>query len=74
MLIYIVGIGGLTGNAGEQLSSKALDMCAGKRRESVLLEEIEDALAEQIGHDTDVVAVVEAFSEMDASVLVCLVV
>lgn len=65
---------GLTGDAGEQLSSKALDVCAGKWCECVLLEEVKDALAEQVGDNADMIAVVEAFSEMNATILVVLVV
>ena len=49
-------------------------MCAWEWREGVLLQEVENALAEQIGNNADVVAVVEALLEMNASILVGLVV
>jgi hypothetical protein len=60
----------LTRNAGKQLAGKALDLAAGKRHEAVALEEVEDALAEQVGDDADVVAEVEAVAQVDALVAV----
>ena len=60
----------LTCDAGEQLSGEALDMTVGKGREIVTLEEVEDALTQQIGDDADVIPKVETIPEMDALVAV----
>lgn len=51
-----------TGNAGEELAGEALDMCMGKGRKLVAFQEVEDALAEQISNNADVISPVEAFS------------
>lgn len=50
----------LTCNAGEQLLCKMLDLAAGKGHKIIALQEVEDALAEQVGDDADVVPKVEA--------------
>lgn len=63
-----------TRNAGKQLSCKTLDMCTRERHETVPFEEIEHALPEEVGHDTDMIPVVEAVSEVDALVAILFVV
>lgn len=55
------GIMGLTGNAGEELPSKVLDMPSGERLEVVFFEEVINAEAEQLRDDANVVAKVEPF-------------
>ena len=52
----------LTGNAGEQLTRKTLDLAVGERDEAVTLEKIEDALVKQIHDDADVAAVIKTVS------------
>lgn len=42
----------LTSDAREKLSGKVLNMTVGKRRKRVGLEEIKNALPQQIGNDT----------------------
>jgi hypothetical protein len=49
----------LTGNAGEELAGKLLDVSAGKGHKLVALEKVKDALAQQVGDDADVVAKVK---------------
>lgn len=49
-------------------------MSAGKWYESVALEEVEDALAQEVGDNADVVAEVKRVSQVDALVTVVLVV
>lgn len=58
------------GYTGEQLTSKALNMTVGKGDKIVALEEVEDALAQEVHDYTDVTSVIEAFSEMNATVSV----
>ena len=50
----------LTCNAGKQLLCKMLDLAAGKGHKIIALQEVEDALAEQVGDDADMVPKVEA--------------
>lgn len=64
----------LTSNTGEQLAGKVLDLAVRERHEVVALEEVEDALAQQVHDDADMSAVVEAVSEMYAPIAVRLVV
>lgn len=64
----------LTGHACEELSCETLYMRARKRYKKVLFEEIEDALAEKICDNTDVVHVVEAIPQVNTLVPVVLVV
>ena len=64
----------LTGYTREELSGKGLNVCTGKRREVVGLQEVKHALPIEISDDADVVAKVEALSQMDAFVPVVLVV
>ena len=64
----------LTCDTGKELSCKLLNVTARKRDELVALQKVKDALAEQIGHDADVVLVVEGVSEVDALVPIWLVV
>lgn len=64
----------LTSNTCEELSGKALDLAVRERNEGVALEEIKDALIEQVHDDADVTPVVEAISKMDASVPVLFIV
>jgi len=47
---------------------------AWKRHELVLLEEVEDTLAEKIGDDADVVLEVEAVPQVDTLISVILIV
>jgi hypothetical protein len=72
------GLGGagdkLTGNARKELASKLLDVSARKGHKGVALEEVEDALAQEIGDDADVVAEVKRVSQVDTLVAVVLVV
>ena len=56
------------------LSSKGLDMRAGKWDKSVVLQKVEDALAKQVCNDANMVAEVETVSEMDATVSIVLVI
>lgn len=64
----------LTGDAGKELSSKALNVGAGEWCEVVPLQEVKDAFAEKVCDNADVISVVEAFPEMDASIPIVLVV
>ena len=66
--------GGLTSDAGEELTGKALDLTVGKRREDVALKEVKHALSEQVSDDADVISVIEAIPQMDALVPIVLVV
>ena len=69
-----VPAGFLTGNAGQQLAGKVLDLAVWERHEVVALQKVKHALAEQIHDNADVPAVVEAISEMNASVPVFLII
>lgn len=62
------------GDTGEELLCKLLDMRAWEGDEAVALEEVEHALAVEVGDDADVVAEVEAVSKVDAPVDVVLVI
>ena len=64
----------LTGYAGEQLTCKVLDLAVWEGHKVVALQEVEDALAEEVHDDADVAAVIEAVTQMDASVPVLLVI
>lgn len=63
-----------TGNAGEQLARKLLNVTAGEGHVLIALEKVEDALAEQVCDDADVVSEVKCVPKMDAFVPVVLVV
>lgn len=52
----------LTGYTCEQLSCEILNLSAGKRHETVALEEIKNTLTQKIGYNANVVAVVEAIA------------
>lgn len=69
-----MGTARLTGYTGEQLSRKLLYVSARKWDKLVALEEIKDALTEQVGDDTNVVPEIKSVAEMDALVAVLLVV
>jgi hypothetical protein len=56
------------------LSREALNLRAGEGHKSISLEEVEDALSEEIGYNTDVIAEVERVAQVYAFVSVCLVV
>jgi lactam utilization protein B len=56
------------------LPRKVLYLAVGERYEIVTLKEVEDALPQKVHDDADMSAVVEAVSEMDATVAVFLVV
>jgi hypothetical protein len=64
----------LTGDARKELASELLDVSARKGHKSVALEEVKDALAQEIGDDADVVAEVKRVSQVDTLVAVVLVV
>ena len=49
-----------TSNAGEELSSKALDLTARKGHKSVALEKVEDALAKKVCDDANMITKVKA--------------
>lgn len=66
--------GKLTGDAREELAGKLLDVSAGERHKGIALEEVKDALAQEVGDDADVVAEVERVSQVDTLVAVVLVV
>lgn len=51
-----------------------LDLTAGERDKPIALQEIEDALAQQVGDNTDMIAVVEAVPKMDTLVAVAFIV
>jgi hypothetical protein len=58
----------------EQLLGEFLNVGAGERDKGVRLEEVEDALAIEIGDDANMIPEVEAVPEMYATVLVVSVV
>ena len=64
----------LTSYAREELSREALNLRAGEGYKSVPLEEVEDALSEEVGYNTDVIAEVERVAQVYAFISVCLVV
>lgn len=63
-----------TGNAGEQLTSEALDLAVRKRHKAIALQKVKDALAKEVHNDADVAAIVEAVSQMDTAIPVLLVI
>jgi hypothetical protein len=63
-----------TGNASKELSSKVLDLAVRERHETVALQEVENALAEEVHNNANVAAVVEAVPEMYASVSIFVVI
>ena len=64
----------LTGDARKELAGELLDVGARERHKGVALEEVKDALAQQVGDDADVVAEVKRVSQVDTLVAVVLVV
>lgn len=64
----------LTSHTGQKLTSKALDLAAGKRNETISLEKVKDALAKQVRDNADVIAEVETVTQVDTLVSVCSVV
>lgn len=64
----------LTSHAGQELTSKRLDLAVWEGHKVVALEEVEHALAEEIHDDANVTPVIEAVPEVDATVPVLLVV
>lgn len=56
------------------MSGKVLDLAVGKGDEAVALEKVENALAQEIHNDADVASVVEAVSQVNASIPVFFVV
>jgi hypothetical protein len=56
------------------LAGKLLDLTAGKWDEAIAFEEVENALAKQIGDNADMVAEIKAVSEMYTFVAVALIV
>lgn len=58
--VYLKHLELLTCNAREQLLCEMLDLAAGKGHKIVALQEVEDALPEQVGDDADVIPEVEA--------------
>jgi len=65
---------GLTSNAREELTSKALDLAVWKRHKPVALEKVEDALAQQVHDDANVSAIIEAVPKVNAAIAVVLIV
>lgn len=64
----------LTSHAGEQLTSKVLDLTAGERDKSIALQEVEHTLTQQIRDNAYMVPVVETVPEMDTFVAVTFIV
>lgn len=64
----------LTGNAGEELLGKLLNVRAREWNEAVGLEKVKHALSIEVSHDADVVPEIKAIAEVDAAVHVVLVV
>ena len=60
----------LTGDTGQQLFCKALDVTVWKRYKSIPLEEVEQAATQQLRYNANVSLKVEAISEMNAFVFV----
>jgi hypothetical protein len=56
------------------LPGKVLDLAVRKGDKAIALEEVENALPQEVHHDADVAAVVEAVPQVDASIPVLLVV
>lgn len=56
------------------MAGKLLNLTAGKWNETIAFEEVENALAKQIGDDADMVAEIKAVSKMYTFVAVALVV
>lgn len=73
-LLGILVLRVLTCYAGEQLSSKVLDLAVGKRHKAVAFEKVENALAQKIHDDANVAAVVETVSQVNAPIPVLFVV
>ena len=65
---------GLTSNAREELTSKALDLAVWKRHKPVPLEKVEDALSQQVHDDANVSAIIEAVPKVNAAIAVVLIV
>lgn len=61
-------------HARKELPRKVLDLGAGKRHKAVALQEVEDALPEQVRDDADVIAEIERVPQMYALVAVLCVV
>lgn len=59
-----------TGHTREELLRKALDVSVWKRDEVISLQKVKDALTQQVGHDANVVAKVEAFPVVDAAIAI----
>lgn len=55
-------IGVLTSYTRKQLSCEILNLSAGKRHETVALEEIKNTLTQKIGYNANVIAIVEAIA------------
>lgn len=61
-------MGKLTSDACQELPGKALNLTVGKRNELIALEEIEDALTQQIHYDANVPPIIEAITEVDTPI------
>lgn len=64
----------LTSYTRKELPGKVLDLAAGERHEAVALEEVKDALSQQIRHDANVISIIETIPQVDALVSIGLVV
>jgi hypothetical protein len=64
----------LTCNAGEQLPGKILDLTVWERNKAISLEEVENALAQQIHDNANMTPIVKAVSQMYAAIPVIIVV
>jgi hypothetical protein len=64
----------LTGDARKELASELLDVSTWEWHKGIALEEVKDALAQEVGDDANVVAEVKRVSQVDTLVAVVLVV
>lgn len=58
----------LTCHTGKELSSKALNLTAWERYKPVSFQEVEDTLAQQVSHNTNVISEVKTVPQMYAFV------
>ena len=65
---------GLTGNTGEQLSCKVLNLTAWERHETIALEKVEHTLTKQVCDNANMIAEVKGVSQMYAFVSIRLVI
>lgn len=63
-----------TGNASKELSSKVLDLAVRKRHETIALQEVENALAEEVHNNAYMAAIIEAVPKVYASISIFVVI